>query len=283
MKRTSAALAGSLVAAVLVAPAVAASATTGQSATTGNSAMVRIAGNLLPSLNRVASTAAPASASMTVGVALAHPHSAAELALVHRHVHPGQPATSATTSRRSKSRSASASPHRERATSSRDCARLAFGSSTPDAFGDYVSASGTVAAVERAFHVTIRNFTLDRAGKSPLHFLANTTAPARSGRGPRRHRRRAQHACSAIRTAQDLCADGTCTGDTTPQDLWQVYDEPSSHTGPGRERWRSSVRATRRTCRATSTSSASSTGLPQTKLNVDLRAGLLRHGHLRRR
>jgi len=225
VKRTSAALAGTMIAAVLAAPAVAASATTNQSST------VRIAGNLLPSLNRVASSAAPASAPMTIGVALAHPHAAAELALVHRLYTPGNPDFGHYLTAREVAQRFAVPASRTRDIVTRLRA-AGLHVATPDAFGDYVSASGTVAAVERAFHITIRNFTVNRVGKSPLHFLANTAAPLVPA---------ADHVVTVVglntlqryQTAQDLCASGTCTGDTTPQDLWQVYDEPSNHTGHG--------------------------------------------------
>jgi subtilase family serine protease len=226
VKRTTSALgAGALAAAVLAAPALAASSAT------HHDGMVRIAGNLLPSLDRLASTAAPANKPMTVGVALAHPHTAAELALVHRLYTPGNPDFGhyLTAQQVAQRFGVPAARTRDVVTRLRAAGlRVA----TPDAFGDYVTASGTVAAVERAFHVTIRNFTLDRASKSPLHFFANVSAPLVPA---------ADQVVTVVglnslqrfQKAQDLCKEGTCTGDTTPQDLWQVYDEPSSHTGNG--------------------------------------------------
>src|SRR5206468_5301736 len=51
--------------------------------------MVRISGNLLPSLSRLAWTPANPNQQMTIGIALAHPHEAAEQALVNRMYTPG--------------------------------------------------------------------------------------------------------------------------------------------------------------------------------------------------
>lgn len=225
MKRTPAILTGTLVAALLAAPAVAASTTTGQSG------MVRVAGNLLPSLSLLTSTAAPADKRMTVGVALAHPHTAAELALVHRMYTPGNPDFGHYLTARQVAERFGVPASQTRDIVSRLRA-AGLHVSAPDAFGDYVSANGTVAAVQRAFHLSIRSFSVDRPGKPPLHFLANTTAPLVPA---------ADHVVTVVglntlqrfQTAQDLCSNGTCTGNTTPEDLWQVYDEPSSHTGRG--------------------------------------------------
>ena len=225
MKR-SAALAATLVSAVLAAPAVA--ATTTSSSQTG---MVRIAGNLLPSLNRLTSTPAASNAPMTVGVALAHPHTAAELALVHRMYTPGNPDFGHYLTAQQVAQRFGVPAARTRDIVTRLRA-AGLHVATPDAFGDYISATGTIAAVQRAFHLTIRNFTLDRPGKSPLHFLANTVAPLVPA---------ADHVVTVVglntlqryQRAQDICSSGTCTGNTTPQDLWQVYDEPSNQTGRG--------------------------------------------------
>jgi subtilase family serine protease len=213
-----------LAAGVLVAPAVAASPAAAPS-------MVRVAGNVLPSLDRLASRQADPQQRMTVGVALAHPHPAAEAALINRLYTPGNPdfghyLTAAQAARRFGVPAAR---------TNNIVARLRAAGlhvRTPDAFGDYVSARGTVTAIERAFHLTIRRFTASAAGLGTVHFLANTTAPLVPA---------ADHITTVVglntlqrfSTAQDTCLNGTCTGLTTPQDLWQVYDQPSRHTGHG--------------------------------------------------
>ena len=99
------------------------------------------------------------------------------------------------------------------------------------AAGDQYALDGTAAQVAALFRAPIHAFTVD--GRS---FLANTkvpsfpwglpitnivglntlqgyTLPARSG------------------TAQDTCVQGTCTGMTTPQDLWTAYRQPAAYTG----------------------------------------------------
>ena len=227
MKRTSAAIisAGALSAAALVAPVVA------TAAAPNSPSLVRIAGNVLPSLNQLTSVNAPAQKWMTVGVSLAHPDTAAELALVHRMYTPGNPdyghyLTAAQVAQRF------GVPGSRTTDIVAKLRAAGLSVAKPDAFGDYVTASGPVAAVERAFKVDIRSFTVTRSGKSALHFLANTTGPLVPA---------ADHVVTVVglntlqryQTAQDICFQGTCTGDTTPQDLWQTYDQPAQYTGKG--------------------------------------------------
>lgn len=229
MKRTSTAVAVSaLLAAGAVVPAVAASPSP---ATATTPSMVRIAGNLLPSLDRLASTPTDANQRMTVGVALAHPHTARELALVNRMYTPGHADFGHyLTARQVASRFGVPAARTADIVSRLRAAGLHV--RTPDAVGDYVSATGTVAAVQRAFHVTIRRFTASAKGLGTIRFLANTAAPLVPA---------ADHVTTVVGlntlqrfgTAQDLCLNGTCTGDTTPQDLWQVYKQPSRYTGQG--------------------------------------------------
>ena len=213
-------------AAALVTPALAA---TSAGATTSAPTMHRISGNLLPNLSRMASTPANPTAHLTVGVALAHLHAAAEQALVQRLYTPGSAdyghfLTAAQVARRF------GVPASRTADMVARLRKAGLSVMKPDAFGDYISASGTVAQVERAFGVTERAFTVSDAHGKPLHFLANTVAP----RVPT-----ADHVVTVVglntlqryHTAQDICEQGTCTGDTTPQDLWDVYQQPKRYTG----------------------------------------------------
>lgn len=227
MKRVAIAASALLVTGGLMAPAVAAGSH--EAATTPS--MVRIAGNLLPSLDRLASRPANADRRMTIGVALAHPHPGREIALVDRLYTPGsRDFGHYLTARQVANRFGVPTARTGDVVARLRAAGLRV--SAPDAFGDYVSATGTVASVERAFHVTIRRFTANKAGLGTVHFLANTTAPLVPA---------ADHITTVVglntlqrfSTAQDTCLNGTCTGLTTPQDLWQVYKQPARYTGQG--------------------------------------------------
>jgi pseudomonalisin len=195
---------------------------------------VRIVGNLLPSLSQLPSTPAPASQRLTVGVALAHPHAAQEQALATALTTPGsaQYGTFLTLDQ-VVSRFGVPAARTQHVVATLRQAGLAV--TAPDAMGDYVSATGTVAQVEKAFHVTERSF-VTRAG---VHFVANTVAPLVAaadqvttvvGLNTLQH---FSLPSGHSRTAQDTCLQGTCTGNTTPQDLWSVYGQPAKRTGQG--------------------------------------------------
>lgn len=90
----------------------------------------------------------------------------------------------------------------------------------------YLLAEGTVAQVEKTFHVTLVNY---KAGTTS--FTANTTAPtvpaavtAVSGLDTLSTR-----ATTAITTPKDFPIPSV----TTPKDLWSVYEQPSDNTGQG--------------------------------------------------
>ena len=227
MKRAAVVSTTALAGIALAATCVTASATS----TSGTSGMVRIAGNMLPSLSAIRSTAADPSAHMSIGVALAHPRAAAEQALVSALYTPGSAAyghflTAAQVASRF------GVPSSRTADVVRRLRSAGLSVMTPDAFGDYVSATGTVAQVERAFAVTIRSYTVSRPHGAPLTFLANTSAPLVPA---------ADHVTTVVglntlqrySTAQDTCLQGTCTGLTTPEDLWQVYKQPTAYQGQG--------------------------------------------------
>ena len=102
--------------------------------------------------------------------------------------------------------------------------------------GDLLSLSGTVAQAEATFSVDIRSFT-----SQGTTFIANTTAPkVPASLGARgviglNDLLRSRTASTSPHTTkgQDLCVSGTCTGLTTPQDLWSIYDQPDSDQGQG--------------------------------------------------
>ncbi|MCU1595978.1 MAG: hypothetical protein JWO12_3370 [Frankiales bacterium] len=195
---------------------------------------IRIAGNVLPSLSQLPSVAAPAHQPMTVGVALAHPHAAAEEALAAALTTPGSPQQGKFLTM-DQLVARFGVPHSR---SSHVVAQLRTAGLTvsqPDAFGDYVAATGTVAQVERAFHVTERLYTLPNGTR----FLANTSGPLVTtaddvttvvGLNTLQHYTLPS---GHSKIAQDICAGSTCTGDTTPQDLWSVYEQPARRTGQG--------------------------------------------------
>ena len=224
MKRTAVLTATAVVAGGLVSAAVGASAT-------APAAMVRVSGNLLPSLSRLTSTPADPSQRMTIGVALAHPSAAAEQALVTRMYTPGTPefghylTADQVAARFGVPRARTQDIVRRLRAAGLTVAR-------PDAFGDYVSATGTVAAVQRAFSVQEREYAVRGANGKTMRFLANTSAPLVPAK---------DHVVTVVglntlqrySIAQDFCFEGTCTGDTTPQDLWDVYRQPARYTGKG--------------------------------------------------
>jgi pseudomonalisin len=209
----------------------------GVAAATGPShptARVRISGNVLPSLAQLPSVAAPPHRVLTVGVALEHPHVAAEEAFVRELTAPGSPQFNHPLTLDQVQARFGVPAHRTQDIV-RSLAAAGLKVTTPDSMGDYVSATGTVAQVERAFGVREREFRLSNG----TTFLANTTGPL----VPSADRvltvvglNTLQHytlPSGHSRTAQDTCLQGNCTGNTTPQDLWSVYDQPAKRTGQG--------------------------------------------------
>lgn len=196
----------------------------------------RIAGNVLPSLSLLPSAAADPSKVLTVGVALAHPHAAEEQALATAVSTPG----SAEHGRFLTYDQVVSRFGVPRARTSHVVATLEEAGLTvtaPDAMGDYVSATGTVAQVEKAFSVSIRQYT----ARNGLRFLANTTAPLVSladhvttvvGLNTLQHYTLPSRSAHP-KTAQDTCFGGACLGLTTPQDLWSTYDQPAARQGQG--------------------------------------------------
>jgi subtilase family serine protease len=209
--------------------ALAASAITASA--TGSTPMTRIAGNVLPNLAKVSSVAADPHAHMTIGVALAHPDTAGELALVQRMYTPGTPEFGHyLTADQVAARFGVAKSHTADIVNRLRKAGLTV--SAPDAFGDYVNAEGTVAQVERAFAITERQFTVKGPKGKPLTFLANLTGP----QVPVADQVVTVVGLNTLQrysTAQDLCEQNVCTGDTTPEDLWDVYKEPTRYAGQG--------------------------------------------------
>jgi subtilase family serine protease len=224
LKRTAVLAATAVVASGIAVGAIGASAASG-------AAIVRIRGNMLPSLSQLASAPANPRQRMTIGVALEHPRAAAEQSLVGRMYTPGT-AEFGHYLTADQVATRFGVPHARTNDIVRRLRAAGLTVATPDAFGDYISATGTVAAVERAFGVTEREYSVSGPNGKTLRFMANTSAP----RVPA-----ADHVTTVVglntlqrySIAQDFCFSGTCTGDTTPQDLWDVYRQPARYTGKG--------------------------------------------------
>ena len=110
---------------------------------------------------------------------------------------------------------------------------------------DLIVLEGTVAQVQQTFATSIHDFRPLTGGKT---FYANTRGPAvPSGlsitgviglnnklgmhlfhNGP--DNPLPASATHGVKPAQDSCQAGTCTGLTTPQDLWSIYEQPGGAT-----------------------------------------------------
>jgi subtilase family serine protease len=201
---------------------------------------VRIAGNVLPGLTALASVPADPSTPLTVGVALARPHVAEEDAFLAAQADPASPHfRQVLTLDQVVARFGVPAARTDHVVAGLRAAGLTV--DRVDATGDYVSATGTVAAVQRAFGVEERRYT---AGGTT--FLANTAGPLVDpadgvltvvGLNTLQHFTRpadVPHTSSTpLRPSQDTCQAGTCLGNTTPQDLWSVYGQPAAYEGQG--------------------------------------------------
>ena len=104
--------------------------------------------------------------------------------------------------------------------------------------GDVYTVLGTTGQLSTLLHTSFHNYRYGQA-----QFLANTAAPVSpsalgitniSGLNTLQHYSipsKARHA-----PAQGSCLPVlNCVGGTSPQDLWKVYDQPSTHTGAGQQ------------------------------------------------
>ncbi len=202
--------------------------------------LVALTGNMLPSLAMLPSVAADPHQRMEVGVALQRPRTAAEDAFLAALNNPVDPAY-----RHFLTIDQAVARFGVPADRTRDVIRrlrkAGLQLDRVDATGDYVSATGPVEAVQRAFGVTERLFT----GRDGTPFLANTAPPLVPiadgvitvvGLNTLQHFTRpsdVHHTASPTRPTQDNCNQGTCVGNTTPQDLWSVYNQPRKWQGQG--------------------------------------------------
>ncbi|HET6501058.1 MAG TPA: S53 family peptidase [Amycolatopsis sp.] len=98
---------------------------------------------------------------------------------------------------------------------------------------DQVSLHGTVAQVSALFSTPIRKFSV--AGKT---FLANSAAPVIPyGLGIANiiGLNTLQRMSLPAKTSQATCVATTCTGLTTPSDLWSVYQQPTAYQGQNQQ------------------------------------------------
>ena len=201
-------------------------------------ALVQLPTVQLAHLDLLSSVAAPADQVLSLGIALKRPDAAGEDALFKRMYTPGNPdyrhfLTPQQFAQRFGVPVARVNLVRNLLAS----AGLSITNVSGD--GSYVSAAGTIAQVEKAFGVTEKLFTLPATATTAAStFLANTAAPTvplaagiTTIVGLNTFQRFGRMATAA--PAQDLCLQGTCTGATTPQDMWSVYSQPDAYQGQG--------------------------------------------------
>jgi subtilase family serine protease len=99
---------------------------------------------------------------------------------------------------------------------------------------DQITVHGDVAHVNALLGTAVHQFSV----ASHL-FISNTAAPVvplalgiRNIVGLNSLQR---FSLPARTPAQDTCVGGLCTGLTTPQELWSVYEQPAAHTGQGQK------------------------------------------------
>ncbi|HET7386145.1 MAG TPA: S53 family peptidase [Nocardioidaceae bacterium] len=215
-------------------------------ASTAASSSVRLAGDVLPHLSGYTDLGpTPSGKHVQLDVTIARPNPAGEQALYRQLYTPGSPSyhdfpTPAEFDDRFGVDQATFDAVRSFAT--------AHGMSLASSTGsrDLLVLDGTVAQVERTFDVSLRTYRKD--GKA---FYANTVGPlVPSGlsitgvvglnsllgmhlfhNGPKNPV--PSGTTHGTTPAQDNCLAGTCTGLTTPQDLWSIYDQPGgAHADP---------------------------------------------------
>ncbi|MFL5349189.1 MAG: protease pro-enzyme activation domain-containing protein, partial [Hyalangium sp.] len=99
---------------------------------------------------------------------------------------------------------------------------------------DQLAVHGDVAHVDALLGTATHRFALAQS-----QFIANTSAPVvplalgiRNIVGLNTLQR---FSLPARTPSQDTCVGGVCTGTTTPQDMWSVYEQPAQHVGQGQK------------------------------------------------
>lgn len=193
---------------------------------------------VLPGLARATDhgPAAPAS-TMSVVVALARPDTAAEDTYLRGLSTPGAPSyRQFLTPQQVADRFGVPAATRGAVTAWLRAAGLTV--DTVSASGDLVAAHGPVGALQQAFGVVEHSYT-----QGARDFVANTAAPRVPAQLPvttvvglntfQRFVPTSAGSRTGSATSQDTCVQTVCTGDTTPADLYGVYDEPAVYPGTG--------------------------------------------------
>ena len=195
---------------------------------------VVLAGDVLPGLARLASAPTSAQAPMQVGVILANPH-AADLDRAYATFYtPGSPGYHQFLSAEEVAQSLGA-PAATADAALRWATRAGLHPVFVTPTHDYLLLQGTAAQVQRTFGVRLRTFT-----DTATSFIANTNAPKApagvEGVIGLNTKLRFHTATSSphptARPAQDTCVAVACPGLTTPQDLWSIYDQPTTLSDP---------------------------------------------------
>jgi pseudomonalisin len=213
-------------------PALAATPQAAPAATTVRTSTVVLRDNVLPGLTHVPQLGAPSpSTTVQLTVALAHPDAAGETSLLRAMYTPGNPdyhhfLTPATYAARFGV--APASYDRVLAGITGHGLSVVYSAPTRT----LVQLQGSLAAAAATFHVKFMDF---RAPNGSV-FYANTDAPTVPAGVQRVLGLESLSGFAIPRTAQTLCTPASvCVGAVTPQDLWGVYDQPSSDTGQGQK------------------------------------------------
>ncbi len=198
-----------------------------------------LSSDVLPGLTGLPSTPTAPATAVQVAVTLANPNAAAQNALYnaiytvgspqyHQYLTPAQVATDFG--------APPAAFDAVKAWGTRDGMRLAVSSTTRE----YLLFSGTAAQAEQTFVVALRDYS--RAGR---HFYANSNGPTVPSNADvagviglnnllRAHTLQTKPAAptTGSRTSQDTCdpTNTSCTGLTTPQDMWSIYHMPTDMT-----------------------------------------------------
>jgi subtilase family serine protease len=234
----------SLLAVTVTAAAVTVPITLGSPA--GADGLFAITQNVLPGLANAADLGAAPSAPLDLVVTLARPDPAGEQALIAAEHDPASPQyRHFLTPAQFTEQFGVPAGQRAAVTSFLTGGGLAL--DHVSAAGDVYSVHGSAAAVGALLHTSVRSYSLDGAT-----FVANTSAPVFpaglgikniSGLNTLQH----YSAPAKMHHAQGTCLPGGiaciptcvpllgCTGGTTPQDLWSVYQQPAAHTGAGQQ------------------------------------------------
>jgi subtilase family serine protease len=189
--------------------------------------------NLLPGLaNATPVGAAPTGAPMSLVITLARPDPAGEQALLDAEHNPSSPRYGQFLSP-DEFAAAFGVPQSQLDQASAWLTKTGMMIDSVSAARDQVSLHGTATQVSALFSTPIQQFSY--AGGT---FLANTAAPVTPyGLGITNviGLNTLQRLSLPAKAQQDTCLQSTCTGVTTPSDLWSVYQQPTPYQGQGQQ------------------------------------------------